>query len=176
LWFLLRHSAGDRFNIAEDFMKRYAMLAAGILLTASCGTVTNLGSYGLEDNPNVFSTLRISGYFIVTHFDGKDVSWRGASRSAQACAWNRPDDKYAEVRIRPGLHNLQFDLRRCGQRNLEPLHISYDFRAGRTYLLASKFEETGAFWTTAFYIKPQITIVADDAPSNVETVPGIPDS
>jgi hypothetical protein len=176
----------------------------------------------------VFSTLRISGYFIVTHLDDKDVSRRGASRSAQTCAWNRPDDKYAEVRIRPrsllriagpsvaersragckeqrsaeywtysserrrsrrpgsahhatpggypqqapSLHNLQFDLHRCQQYSTKPLHISHDFRAGRTYLLAAKFEETGAFWTTASYIKSEITIVADDAPSNVETVPG----
>jgi hypothetical protein len=142
-------------------MRSHALFLSGILLTTSCATVTNLGSHGLEDNPSVFATLRISGYFTVTHFDDKNVSWRGASWAAQACTWNRPDDKYAEVRIGPGRHDLQFDLHRCSQRSLQPLHISYKFHAGRTYLLAAKFEEIGS-WSTTFSIKPEITVVADD--------------
>jgi hypothetical protein len=53
---------------------------------------------------------------------------------------------------------------------LRPLHISYDFRAGRTYLLDATFggERRGS---ELFYIKPKITVVADDTSSSVETVP-----
>jgi hypothetical protein len=140
-------------------MRRYALVLSGILLTASCATVRNLGSYGLEDNPNVYSTLRIAGYFIVTHFDNKDVDWR-ISRWARICHAGPPDAKYAEMRISPGLHDLQFDLLRCDQFSLKPLHISYDFRAGRTYLLGATFggERRGS---TLFHIEPKITVVAD---------------
>ena len=153
-------------------MRRYALFLSGILLTASCGTVRNLGSYGLEDNPNVFCTLRIAGYFTVTHFDDKNVSWRGASYFAQIGGYGLPDEKqYAEVRIRPGLHRLQVDLQRGNQRSTRPLNIAYDFRAGRTYLLSMKMTIVGEGWSETATVKPRITAVDDDTSSNVETVP-----
>jgi hypothetical protein len=107
------------------------LVLLGLLLTASCATVTNLGSYELKDNPNLYSTLRIVGYFTVTHFDDKDVSCPGASRAVQSCFWGRPNDKYAEVRIHPGRHNLQFDLHNCGESALKPLHVAHTLGVNR---------------------------------------------